>query len=717
MASIPQPAAPRKTRQTMIKDFDRRMFALSDDNALMKQIHATHSPDGREVDVKPILHIIRDIFRRATPSLDAVLNGTLEHVDTEDKTVPAPDFDGILEALAFLIYKISCELSCKCSGGGDAHATTMGLLNTLMSFSWDSKVVLTLAAFAVNYGEFWLVAQLCTRNPLAKSVAFLKQLPNIIEYSSSLKPQFEALDKLINAIIDVTTCIVEFMELPSQFISDDTPAVRAFTSYLPAATYWTIRSIVACSTQIASLIGLRLENSTALTTVAWELSSLAHKVTSIHEHLQSQLALCLQHIEEKRHLEYLHTLIRLFETLHQDNSKILRALLHPKEELVLGSSEKKVNIEVLQRKHVLLLISDLDIPLDEIIILGHLYQDPLMRKTDQMQYEVVWLPVVDRLSPHADHEEKVKKFQELQSMMRWYSVIDPWTIEPAVIKYIKEMWHFNKRSILVSLDPQGRVASINALHMMWIWGPLAIPFSIEKEEALWKSDIWGLALLINGIDPKVIESMATGSYIICLYGGEDIEWIRKFTTSAKNVAQAANITLDLLYVGKSNAKERVQKTNSIINTEQLSRFWADPTYIWFFWTRLESMLYSKMKNGKTAENDPIMEEVMTMLSFDGSEKGWAVVCGGSPDHEEIIARGNGEIALKTMEDFGNWKDDAEDNGFVQAFKGYLRKLHGPQHCNRLILPSGITGEIPERIVCAECRRPMEKYLMYRCCTD
>ncbi|KAG6686376.1 hypothetical protein I3842_11G014300 [Carya illinoinensis] len=706
MASITHPAAPRKTRHTMLKDHDRRMFALSDDNALMKQINATHAPDGREVDVKPILQIIGDVFRRATPSLVGVLNGTQEHVDTEDKTVPALDFDDILEALAFLIYKISCELSCKCSGGGDAHATTMALLNTLTSFSWDSKVVLTLAAFAVNYGEFWLVAQLFSRNPLAKSVAFLKQLPNIVEYSSSLKAQFEALNKLIKAMMDVATCMVEFTELPSQFISDDTPAVKAVTSHLPAATYWTIRSIVACSTQIASLIGLRLENTTALTTEAWELSSLAHKVKNIHEHLKSQLALCYQHIEEKRHLEYFYTLVRLFETLHLDNFKILKALLHPKEELVIGSSKKKVNIELLQRKHVLLLISDLDIPHDEIIILGHLYQD-------QTQYEVVWLPVVDRLSPHAD-KEKVKKFEELQSMMPWYSVIDPWTIEPAVIKYIKEVWRFNKRSILVSLDPQGRVTSINALHMMWIWGTGAIPFSIEKEEELWKSEIWGLALiLINiGIDPKVTESMAKGD-IVCLYGGEDIDWIRKFTKSAKEVATEANITLDLLYVGKSNAKERVQKTNSIIDKEKLSRFWADLTYIWFFWTRLESMLYSKMHIGKTVENDPVMEEVMTMLSFDGSEKGWALVVRGG---EEIIARSNGEIALKTMEAFENWKDDAENIGFVPAYKEYLQKLHTPQHCNRLILP-GITGEIPERIVCAECHRPMEKYFMYRCCTD
>ena len=35
---------------------------------------------------------------------------------------------------------------------------------------------------------------------------------------------------------------------------------------------------------------------TASATEAWELSSLAHKVNNIHEHLKKQLALCKQHI-------------------------------------------------------------------------------------------------------------------------------------------------------------------------------------------------------------------------------------------------------------------------------------------------------------------------------------------------------------------------------------------------------------------------------------
>nr|POE82896.1 protein sieve element occlusion a [Quercus suber] len=44
--------------------------------------------------------------------------------------------------------------------------------------------------------------------------------------------------------------------------------------------------------------------------------------------------------------------------------------------------------------------------------------------------------------------------------------------------------------------------------------------------------------------------MAKGK-VVCLYGGEDINWIWKFTTTAKAVAEAAGINLELVYVGKN----------------------------------------------------------------------------------------------------------------------------------------------------------------------
>lgn len=116
--------------------------------------------------------------------------------------------------------------------------------------------MLALAAFALNYGEFWVVAQLYPSNPLAKSVALLKQLPEILERADTLKPKFEALTNLIKAMVDLTKCIVEFKELPPEYITPDAPEMRAATAHIPTAVYWIIRSIVACSAQILGLIGM-----------------------------------------------------------------------------------------------------------------------------------------------------------------------------------------------------------------------------------------------------------------------------------------------------------------------------------------------------------------------------------------------------------------------------------------------------------------------------
>ena len=168
----------------------------------------------------------------------------------------------------------------------------------------------------------------------------------------------------------------------------------------------------------------------------------------------------------------------------------------------------------------------------------------------------------------------------------------------------------------------------------------------------------------------------------------------------------------MVYVGKSNAKERVKKITQTIIEEKLSSYWPDDLSIWFFWTRLESMLFSKTKDRKADGNDKILAEVLTILSFNGSDLGWALISKGSAE----MARANGETFLKSFNEYDTWKEDARADGFMPALGRKFVDFHTPQHCSRLILP-GINGGIPEKVVCAECGRPMEKYFMYRCCTD
>lgn len=142
-------------------------------------------------------------------------------------------------------------------GGSDAHATTLSLFSMLSNYSWDAKLVLALAAFALYYGEFWLLAQIYSTNQLAKSMAILKQLPSIMEHTSGpLKSRFDTLNNLINAMMGVTRCIVEFKDMPSNYITQDAPEFSSAMAHIPIAVYWTIRSVVACATQITTLTGM-----------------------------------------------------------------------------------------------------------------------------------------------------------------------------------------------------------------------------------------------------------------------------------------------------------------------------------------------------------------------------------------------------------------------------------------------------------------------------
>ena len=59
---------PHNKMQQLMRS-DRHMFATSDDLGMLKQVEATHVPDGRQFAVKPLLHIIEDIFQRAAPSV------------------------------------------------------------------------------------------------------------------------------------------------------------------------------------------------------------------------------------------------------------------------------------------------------------------------------------------------------------------------------------------------------------------------------------------------------------------------------------------------------------------------------------------------------------------------------------------------------------------------------------------------------------------------
>ncbi|PON42304.1 Sieve element occlusion [Parasponia andersonii] len=685
----------------------------SDESELSKRILELHESDERGLAVKPVLHIIDVIFYRATSDLPGFALHSDNITATDDKAVlySVASLQDNVEIPARITSAISCEILSKCSAGVDVHTITMEILQIIKHYGWDSKVLLALVAFAVTFGEFRLVLQLYSTNPLAKAVALLKQLPELLEHAGALKPKLDALYTLIKEILDVTKKIVEFYDLPrNEYFSAESPEILAAASHIPTAVYWTIRSIVISSTQILALTGMGIEYLTE----PWELSSLAHKLSNIKGHVVDIIARCNRFVETQKENEALEYIVRTFLTTHIDNSKPLRVLFKDDPQALYDcSGKRRILIEDLRRKVVALFITDIDPELTrahEYAILQQMYAEKRHNPTrSESQYEVVWVPVTDFWN-----DEKYRHFERLRDQMEWYSVHHPSIITPVVLRFFKEKWNFNKKPLLVVMDNQGKIVHLNAIHMMCIWGSLAYPFSINKEKLLWEETSWTIDLLTDGLDPNVVTWIQEQRHI-CLYGGEDLDWIRKFTRTAKEVARESGLNLELLYVGKSKPHEKA--TRNIIDTiikENLSRT-LDWNLIWYFWVRLESMWYSKgqLTPAENIKNDRVMLGIIAMLSYGSSSQGWAAISRG---YGEMV-KGSGEHIYKGLSEHGRWKPREDEIGFVPALDEYLTKIHhdAPHHCTSLILPA--TGAMPDTVACSECGRLMERYTMFRCCLD
>jgi hypothetical protein len=457
----------------------------------------------------------------------------------------------------------------------------------------------------------------------------------------------------------------------------------------------------------------------------WETSMLANKLKNIHDHLAETLRLCYRHIEKQRSSESLKVLHSLFDTTHIDNMKILTALVHPKPHITPlqdGLTKRKVHLDVLRRKTVLLLISDLNILQDELSIFEQIYTESRRNLVgvdgkSHMPYEVVWVPVVDPIEDFERSPILQKKFEDLRDPMPWYSVDSPKLIERHVVEFMRGRWHFMNKPILVVIDPQGNEASLNALHMIWIWGTEAFPFTRSREEELWRRETFSLNLIVDGIDSVIFNWIKPDNYIF-LYGGDDLDWIRRFTMAAKATAKDSNVNLEMAYVGKRNHshREQIRRISEVIRSENLSHSWAEPALMWFFWTRLESMLYSKIQLGKADDHDDVMQGIKKILSYD-KLGGWALLSKGP----EIVMIAHGAIE-RTMSVYDRtWKTHVPTKGYTKAMSDHhhdevLRETGKP--CGHFDFHiTARSGRIPEKMNCFECQRPMEKYMSFSCCHD
>ncbi|CAJ1786232.1 unnamed protein product [Sphenostylis stenocarpa] len=609
----------------------------------------------------------------------------------------------------------------------------MAIFDMLTMYKWDVKVVLALAAFALTYGEFCLLAHIQDSYQFAKRLAILKQLLSTMENASSLKLWFDTLNDLVKITLEVTKCVIDVHDLPTEHAT-------AY-DYMPIACYWTIRSIVTCTTQITSLTTLGYE--VFLSNIgAWELSTLTSKLENIINHLRQQADSRSKHISRPlfnisaasasmMHDEAYARLRDMFSKPQTDNVKVLKALINAQDvdqPLYDGFFKQRVSLGALRRRTVLLLISGPEFSSVEIDFLESFDKDinkNLARRLQSM-HGLVWIPIVD---PDSEwNEAKQKRFQSVRGRMPWYSVYDPSFIGKPVISFIQKEWKYRDKPIMVVLDPQGKVSCLNAIRMIWIWGRVAYPFTSSREEALWKDQSWKLDFLADIFYTKIRNWTTDGKYIF-LYGGNDFEWIKSFVEEARRVATATKINLEMLYVGKSNKENQVREIIVRMIRENLNTdYLPNRVIIWLFWFRLHNMLFSKLQLKNIDANkhqmqeiekllgnddDNVMEEIKKLVSYD-KHGGWILLAEGS----EIVIIGNAATGLQTLVEYDvMWKEHVGRDGFAKAFKNHYNKvLSAVSSCCKFEFSPKIE-KTSELLVCPECHDHMHVITTYHCCHD
>nr|GFA12252.1 protein sieve element occlusion C [Tanacetum cinerariifolium] len=207
------------------------------------------------------------------------------------------------------------------------------------------------------------------------------------------------------------------------------------------ATYWIVRSSLTSASQVTDLIAVKQEQVHVLfftfSSFSWGLSSLALRLSRLRSCLRMQVDVSQEKIDQilyKKIMELLkvHTKI--------DNQELFHLFLSFDDDFPLkdSSSESKVGISRLKHKVVMLLISKPDLsPIDQTLLLLHQTHEHPHHKNIEQDYEIVWVPVSSSETWILDEHIN---FAYLSNTLPWLAIRQPWLLNSAVVRMIKDEW-------------------------------------------------------------------------------------------------------------------------------------------------------------------------------------------------------------------------------------------------------------------------------------
>ncbi|CAA7058304.1 unnamed protein product [Microthlaspi erraticum] len=659
-------------------NFRSKISALKED-IIVEHLLRSHDPDGRWLDSETLLQEVETI-------LSFVLQNNVSsplHFQVP-KPLLAENFMSNIEVfesketLPYAISRISVQMLCPCKGETEIQTRTMVLFDHLKEYRWDAKAVIILGALAATYGGLLLPIHLALSDPVASSIATLNQLPT---ERTKFRPWLNSLSLLVKAMVDVTKCIIEFERLPfKQAKLQDNNTVGETMSNIYLATYRVIKSSLACMQQIPYFKQIQQEFSEILRQRKQEEQQENFRAWDIKEEIYQRLR-------------------NMNTEAHQDNQEALQLLFSLHDDLLLQQYSRQMDITELKDKVILLLLSKPELlPIEPFhFLLQQLYDHP--SSNTEQDYEILWIPIpTSRKWTHYEQET----FTFFSNSLPWISVRRPWLMSSTVLDFLREEWPYRDgETMVVVMDPNGKVVNMNAMDMVLIWGVRAYPFSVSREDELWEEeDGWSLKLLLDGIHPAFDTWVKEGREI-CIIASEDSDWVEEIKSLARKLQNQGFFEFELIYLSKrtiTSASSAAMEESSILFSPAIQQL---------FWLRLESIERSKLKRIESSKPDRMLEQVTELLDFDYSkQKGWAVIGKGSTA-EKIV----GEKLTEAMRRVLRWGEYASGMSFTEAIQIAEEK---PCELSHTVVVPFEEGSSTVRVVtCEKCKRPMKKFIAYQ----
>ncbi|XP_019163751.1 PREDICTED: protein SIEVE ELEMENT OCCLUSION B-like isoform X2 [Ipomoea nil] len=671
--------------------------------------------------------------------------------------------------LLYQLKRFSFEISLgmMCPNNVNLHSMVIYFLRMLSTFSWESKLLIMLAAFSLNFGEFSLVH---SHKGLSGKLAILKG------HESQVLPM---VTHFMKSILHLTEHIIELAQSSSH---NSSPIILI-------GCYWIVTSILTYASYFTS--GLGSMHSGYFIGGETQLSSLTIKIIEI-------ISDCRPILEEKREVDSYNALCHAFFDKNpiipsiSSNLDILKLVFNVKKGgkqkfIYDGVRRKMVDLHVLKNKSLLLLMSSsLDIDMMYLIlILNDIQEDT--------QLHVLWIPILDS-SILWDIKHMEEQYKILVNESKIFSVRNVQkSVAPRFVRFVKEKFfpefQIGGEPIIVSLDHNGRMVHRNAMHMVLMRGfdicrrmsggiksgdsiiPLLqkiltervstvrdlVPgidrkisevtnkvdgiindwfrdieqqiqnpvdsniFTSKKEKDLWKIETWCTQLVAACFDDYITSKWIEEDMCIFLIGGHDIQWVKTFESKVMLEIQFnPQSNTEMVYVGSN------MEVASMIFVDENCRVQAAPIFSWLFWARIQSIFMTGVKfieeTHGDEECDEILQGVKKLLAYEANDlvvNEWAMLCKGN----KIVVCDVGDKMLKVMNEYDKWKENAIAKGFDQAFKDYHDEMFdsastSQHHHHRCALKYPCNFDsVPQNVKCLECCHGMQKFATFKCCHD